>query len=163
MRTLDVDIPKTGAAARIAVRKQGAGAGGGAVVGAVVVVMALGVAIRTSPRLETVTDKARLPVPAEFDLMRDFLKYHVVINTTLSQIPATDGSHKRRLVLGDENRLLLTSRRGRSATASGTAGSGELRAAKYENEAAVAAGGSAGDSVGDPTSIAPILAPEDLS
>eukprot|EP00873_Tetraselmis_striata_P012747 jgi/Tetstr1/433011/TSEL_022348.t1 len=84
---------------------------------------------------ETVTDKARRMVPAEFDLMRDFLKYHAVSDEDVAKL----------LVIG------------------GTAGSGALRAAKYENGAAPAAGGSAGDSVGDPTSIAPILVPEDLN
>eukprot|EP00873_Tetraselmis_striata_P041861 jgi/Tetstr1/462125/TSEL_007193.t1 len=87
------------------------------------------------PPAETVTDKARRLVPAEFDMMRDFLKYHVVSDEDVAKL----------LVIG------------------GTAGSGELRAAKYENGAAPAAGGSAGDSVGDPTSIAPILVQEDLS
>eukprot|EP00873_Tetraselmis_striata_P005975 jgi/Tetstr1/426239/TSEL_016559.t1 len=84
---------------------------------------------------ETVTDKARRLVRAEFDLMRDFLKYHAVSDEDVAKL----------LVIG------------------GTAGSGELGAAKYENGAAPAAGGSAGDSVGDATSIAPILVPKDLS
>eukprot|EP00873_Tetraselmis_striata_P045308 jgi/Tetstr1/465572/TSEL_000133.t1 len=111
--------------------------------------MALGVRGDPDEHLpsETVTDKARRLVRAEFDLMRDFLKYHAVSDEDVAKL----------LVIGGTGLV-----RSRSAPA-GTAGSGELRAAKYENGAAPAAGGSAGDSVGDATSIAPILVPKDLS